>query len=181
MLAVEAIMRALCSYLCDQGRIPDEERQGTPCTELAEAWGVTGLLHDADYEMFKDDPQKHPSKIFEELGKRQVDPRIISAIRSHAWGWRDDLPEPQTKMEWALFCGDELSGLITASALVRPDKKLASLTVESVLNKWKVKSFAGGVNREHVELCESKLGIPLTDFVSIALEAMQGISQDLGL
>src|SRR3990167_6559667 len=153
MVAVEGIMRALAKHFGE-----DEE-----------AWGLAGLLHDADYEMFKDDPQKHPSKIFEELEKRQVDERIINAIKSHAWGWKEDLPEPQTKMEWSLFCCDDLSGFIIACALVRPDKKLASVTLESMQKKWGQKSFAAGAKREHAELCQEKLGIPLSEFMQIAL------------
>lgn len=165
MLAVEAIMRALARHFGE-----DEE-----------VWGVVGLLHDADYEMFKDDPKKHPSKIFEELEKRNTDPRIIQAVRAHAWGWREDLPEPQTRMEWALYTCDELSGFIIAVTLVRPDKKLASLTVDSILKKFPQKAFAAGVHREQVELCQEKLGIPLKDYIGIAFEAMQGIHQELGL
>ncbi len=165
MLAVEVIMRVLAKHFGE-----DED-----------LWGVAGLLHDADYEMFKDDAKKHPSKIFVELGSRQVDPKIINAIKTHAWGWQEGLPEPSTKMEWALYTCDDLSGFIIACALVRPDKKLSSLTVDSVLKKWPQKSFASGVKREHVELCQEKLGIPLPEFAHIALTAMQSISQELGL
>lgn len=142
---------------------------------------IAGLVHDADYEMFKDDPKKHPSKIFEELENIGADQRIVDAVRSHAWGWREDLPEPKTIMEWCLYSSDELSGLITACALVRPDRKLSSLTVESVMKKFPVKSFAAGATRENILYCETKLGIKLEDFVKIALGAMQGIHEDLGL
>lgn len=165
MLAVEAIMRALAKHFSE-----DEE-----------LWGLAGLLHDADYEQFKDDPKKHPSKIFDELEKRNVDKRIIDAIKAHAWGWKDELPEPATKMEWALYTCDELSGFIIANALVRPDKKLASLDVTSIMKKWPQRSFASGVKREHVVLCKEKLGIPMEEYVSIALTAMQKINQELGL
>lgn len=165
MLAVEAIMRALAKKFGE-----DEE-----------IWGLAGLLHDADYEQFKDDPKKHPSRIFDELETRNTDPRIIQAIKSHAWGWNDELPEPQSKMDWALYTCDDLSGFIIANALVRPDKKLASVTVESLQKKWPQKSFAAGVKREHVELCESKLGIPLSEYMQIALSAMQEIHDTLGL
>ena len=120
MLAVEAIMRALAKKFGE-----DEE-----------IWGIAGLVHDADYESYKDDPKKHPEKIFAELEKRKADQRIVDAIKSHAWGWREDLPEPKTNMEWSLYCCDELSGFITACALVRPERTLASLTVESILKKW---------------------------------------------
>jgi len=165
MLAVEAEMRALARYFGEDENL----------------WGLTGLLHDADYEMFADNPAKHPSKIFPELEKRGVDLKISQAIRSHAWGWQKEAPEPTTKLDWALYTCDDLSGFIIACALVRPDKKLKSLTVESLLKKWPTKSFAAGVHREHVELCESKLGIKLEDYLSICLEAIQGISDDLGL
>lgn len=165
MLAVEAIMRSLARHFKE-----DEE-----------IWGISGLLHDADYEMFKDDIKRHPSKIFEELEKRNVDERIINAIKSHAWGWKEELPEPKTKMEWSLYCCDDLSGFIIACALVRPDKKLESVTVESILKKWPQKSFAAGVKREHIELCADKLGIPFEEFAKIALWAMQNIHDGLGL
>jgi len=90
------------------------------------------------------------------------------------------LPKPQTKMEWALYTCDDLSGFIIACALVRPDKKLASLDLVALQKKWPYKSFAAGVKREHVELCEKKLGIPLANFMHIALNAMQNIHNDLG-
>ena len=106
---------------------------------------------------------------------------MVSAIKAHAWGYRDELPEPVTKMEWSLYICDELTGLIVACALVRPDKKLASVTVESILKKWNQKSFATGVDRSHIELCDEKLGIKLPDFIQIALSAMQAIAIDLGL
>jgi predicted hydrolase (HD superfamily) len=119
-----------------------------------------------------------------------VDSKIINAIKSHAWGWKEGLPEPNTKMEWALYTCDDLSGFIIACALVRPDpsaspgqvkSKLQSLTVESIFKKWPQKSFAAGVKREHVELCQEKLGILLPEFAQIALTAMQSISDKLGL
>lgn len=166
MLAVEAIMRALARHFGE-----DEE-----------VWGLAGLLHDADYELFKDtNPKKHPSKIFEELEARHADSRIVDAIKAHAWGWREDLPEPKTKMEWSLFCCDDLSGYIIACALVRPDRKLESVTLESLQKKWGQKSFASGAKREHAELCQEKLGISLPEFMQIALSAMKGIHTELGL
>ena len=181
MVAVEAIMRALARYFCNQGEILEEEKNGNSCTELVEVWGLAGLLHDADYESYKDDTKKHPGKIFAELENRRADARIIDAIKSHAWGWREDLPEPKTKMEWSLYCCDELSGLIIACALVRPDRKLQSVTLESLQKKWGQKSFAAGVHREQIELCESKLDIQLNDFIQLTLSAMQGIHEELGL
>jgi predicted hydrolase (HD superfamily) len=84
-------------------------------------------------------------------------------------------------MQWALFCCDELTGLIIAVTLIRPDKKLSVVTVDNVLSKWNSKSFAAGVKREDIEKCEKELEIPLPDFIKIALTAMQGISKELGL
>jgi uncharacterized protein len=165
MLAVEAQMRALAKYF----------------KEDQDLWGLVGLLHDADYEMFSKEPEKHPSKIFEKLEEIKADTKITKAIQSHAWGWRDDAPEPSSKMDWSLYCSDDLSGLIIACALVKPDKKLASVTVKSVLNKWNQKSFAAGAHREPAELSEEKLGIKLEDFIKICLKALQNISKDLGL
>ena len=84
-------------------------------------------------------------------------------------------------MQWALYCCDELTGFIVAVTLIRPEKKLLRVATENVLSKWKEKSFAAGVHREQVELCEEKLGIPLNEFVTITLTAMQDNAEDLGL
>ena len=106
---------------------------------------------------------------------------IYDAIDAHGWGYVEGAPPPKTKMQWSLYCCDELTGLVVAVALVKPDKKLTSVAVDSVMKKWKEKSFAAGVKREQIEECETRLGIPLREFVEIALTSMQGISQDLGL
>lgn len=165
MLSVEAAMRALA---CHFG-------------ENEELWGLTGLLHDLDYEKLKDTPEKHPSLVFTELENRKVDPRIIAAIKSHAWQWRPDAPEPSGKMEWSLFTCDELTGLIIACALVQPDKKLAAVTVETVLKKLPKKDFAKGVDRERFNYVEPNLGLSIRDFVGVCLAGLQSISVDLDL
>ena len=163
MLAVEAEMRALAKHF----------------QEEEELWGLAGLIHDADYEEMK---ERHPSvEFFKQLKELEFDPKIIQAVKAHGWNFQVGLPEPQTKMEWSLYCCDELSGLIIACALVRPEKKLATVTVESVLKKWKEKSFAAGVHREQIELCQKKLGIPLAEFIALNLKAMQAIAPQLGL
>jgi hypothetical protein len=162
MLAVEAAMGGLAKHFAE-----DED-----------LWKVVGLIHDADYEKY---PDKHPKVLINELEKRQEDPIIIDAIKSHAWGYLPGLPEPKTKLEWSLYCCDELTGLIVAVALVRPERKLSIVTVENVLKKWPEKSFAKGVERENIELCEEKLGIKLPDFIQIVLSSMQSISSELGL
>lgn len=162
MLAVEAEMRALARYFKE-----DEEK-----------WGLAGLLHDADYEKWS---KEHPLKTVEELEKRKAPDWLIGAVKSHAWGYHEGLPEPKGKMEWALYTCDELAGFIVAVALVRPDKKLSSVKVSSVLKKWKEKSFAKGVERKQVEMCKEKLGIEFKEFVNICLKALQEISGTLGL
>lgn len=167
MLAVEAQMRALC-----------QEFKNKKNTENSDDWGIAGLIHDADYDQW---PQEHPKKLITYLEAKKEPAWLIDAIRSHAWGYHGLTQEPKTKLEWSLYCGDELSGLIIACALVRPEKKLAAVAVDNVLKKWKEKSFAAGVHREQIELCEEKLGIALPDFIAICLKALQNISQDLGL
>ena len=115
------------------------------------------------------------------LKKAKVtDKEILDAILSHNYAHTGQNP-PKNRLEWSLYCCDELTGFIVAVALVRPDKKLSTVTVESVLKKWEQKAFAAGVKREQIEECEGRLGIPLPDFIDISLKAMQGIAKDLGL
>lgn len=165
--AVESVMRALARYF--------KEDEST--------WGIAGLLHDADYEITKDhDPKKnHIKHVLEWLKKAEAEVDIYDAIAAHGWGYVDNAPMPKTRMQWALYCCDELTGLIVAVALVKPDKKLASVTLDSVMKKWDQKSFAGGVKREQIAECKARLEIPLEEFVQIALTAMQSINEDLGL
>lgn len=162
MFAVEAAMGGLADYFKDD----------------KDLWKIVGLIHDADYEKY---PDKHPLALIEELEKRKENEIIVNAVKTHAWQFRDGLPEPSTKLEWSLYCCDELTGLIVAVALVRPEKKLLNVTVENVLKKWPEKSFAKGVSREQIELCSEKLGISLNQFIEIVLKSMQGISSELGL
>lgn len=163
--AVEAVMRALARYFKE-----DEEK-----------WGIVGLLHDGDYEETKDKPEEHTLLMHQWLKEAgETDEEILHAILTHNYAHTGKTP-PNTRMEWALYTCDELTGMIVAVALVRPDKRLASVTVDSVVKKWNEKSFAAGVKREQIELCEEKLGITLHEFIRIALEAMQGIAEDLAL
>lgn len=162
MLAVEAAMGALAKYFRE-----DEEK-----------WKILGLVHDADYEKY---PDKHPMVLVEELENKGEDKDLVEAIKAHAWGYREGISEPKNKMEWSIYCCDELTGFIVAVTLVRPDKKISNVTTENILKKWNEKSFAKGVHREQIELCEDKLGIKLNDFIQIVLNSMQAISLDLGL
>ncbi len=164
-LSVEAVMRALAKHFGE-----DEE-----------VYGIVGLLHDGDYEEVKDKPELHTIKMSEWLKEvGETDERILSAIASHNFAHTGQNP-PKNNLEWSLFCCDELTGLIVAVALVRPDKKLLSVTTDSVMKKYKTKSFAAGAKREQIAMCEEKLGIKKEDFITKALKAMQEISQELGL
>jgi len=165
MLACEAIMRALAKKF-----EPDRE----------EEWAIAGLLHDGDYkpDVKMEEQGIRIAKLLEDKGY-EVPETVKHTMAAH--NWRATKVEPQSKMDWSLFCCDTLTGLIVAVALVRPEKKLSVVTLENILKKWKEKSFAAGTRREDIALCEEKLGIPLPEFITIGLTAMQKISGELGL
>lgn len=160
-LAAEATMRALAPKF--KGDI--------------EEWGITGLLHDADYEESKGHPEKHGLLLFE-LEPNSIPTVIEHAIKAH--NFEETHVQPESTMDWAIYCCDQLTGLIIAATLVHPDKKLMSVDVDFVLNRMKKKDFAKGAKRESIYLCEEKLGIPLREFVGITLTAMQNIHTELG-
>jgi len=170
-LAAEAVMKALYKRLTDQSSY-------AKATE--DKWGIVGLLHDADYEETKDMPEKHTAILEEKIGK-ELEPEVLYAIKSHAYNYNPNGVEPKSAMDWSMYCCDELTGFIIATALVKPDKKLSSVDVDSVLKKMKDPSFARAVDRNQIKSCEEKLKIPLNEFVEIALKSMQSISNDLGL
>lgn len=163
LLAVEAVMGALAKKFAEDETI----------------WKLTGLLHDADYEVTGVTPAKHTLVLEENLKNYAVPQEVVRAVKSHNNKYTGI--DPESKMEWSLYCADDITGLIVATALVMPDKKLASVRVESVLKKFKDKAFAKGVDRERIKLCEEKLGIPLEEFVEVSLKAMQSVAEDLGL
>lgn len=159
MLATEACMRKLARNLQE-----DEER-----------WGICGLLHDLDYDETVQTPEVHGLKTVEWLKERGIEEGILLAILAH------NCHKPtESLLEKALYAVDPLTGLIVASALMHPDKKLKSIDQEFVLRRFKEKRFAAGANREQIKSCEG-MGIPLEDFVGICLQAMQEIADDLGL
>ena len=161
MLATEAIMRALAK------RFGGDE----------EEWGIAGLLHDIDVEVVDNDMKEHSkvgADLVRQLGASEA---IAHSILTH--NEAHGVPTT-TNMDKALFCADPLTGLITASALVRPEKKLAAVEAKSVRKRFKEKSFAAGANRENIATC-SNFGIELDEFIDLALKAMQGIAGDLGL
>lgn len=155
---------------------------GTMHKEDADKWEVVGILHDGDYEETKVTPELHTMKMVEWLKEteKETEKEILDAILSHNYAHTGQNP-PKNKLEWSLYCCDELTGLIVAVALVKPDMKLSSVTVDSIIKKWNSTSFAAGVDRKQIGECENRLGIPLREFIEISLNAMQGISQDLGL
>lgn len=171
-LAVEAIMKSLCREL----RIKNKELSSEEFIE--EEWAVVGLLHDADYELIDKDPTRHTLVTEEKLRPFGVSERITEGIKAHHFGIKEIR---ENIMEHAVYAADDTSGFITAVALVRPDKKLSSVTVESLMKKFKNKDFAKGARREQILACEKDLDIPVEEFLGISLKAMQGISDELGL
>ncbi len=161
MLAVEAIMRFYAKKL--DGDI--------------ELWGLAGLLHDFDWEIHPT-LEEHPQAGIQLLKERGVPEIIQRAILSHA----DHTGVPRESiMEKALFACDEITGLITATALVRPSRSLSDLKVKSVRKKWKDKSFAAGVNREEMERGAADFGVELSKHIENVIEAMLSIAPELGL
>ena len=145
--------------------------------EDEEKWGIVGLLHDLDYEKF---PQEHCYKTKEIMEPLGYSDEIIRAIMSHAYGICTDV-EPLSKMEKTLYAVDELAGLITACALVRPSKSVMDLEVKSVKKKFKQKSFASGVDREVIKKGAQMLDITLDELIYDVIQAMRAIAPSLGL
>ena len=159
--AVEGVMRYMARKMGE-----DEEK-----------WGIVGLVHDLDYERF---PEQHCRKSRELLQERGWPGEYIQAIVSHGWGIYSDV-EPQTAMEKVLYAVDELTGLITAAALVRPSRSVADLEAKSVMKKWKDKAFAAGVNRSIIEQGTAMLGMELRDLVTDAIMGMREVANRIGL
>lgn len=160
MLAVEAAMQFYA-------KIYGEDEQ---------TWGMTGLLHDFDWEIHPT-LEQHPQAGVPILKENDVPEEIIRAIQSHA----DHTGVPrQTRMEKALYACDEITGLIVAVALVRPSRSLDDLKVKSVKKKWKDRSFAAGANREEIAQAAQEFGVELWEHVGNVIQAMRGIGPELG-
>ena len=143
-----------------------------------QTWAVTGMLHDLDYDQTVDHMDRHGLVTEEILRPLGLPQEALAAIPAHN---AENLGlTRQSPLDFALTCGETVTGLIAATALVYPDKKLASVKVKSVTKRMKEKAFAKGVNRDHILLC-SHLDLELSEFVQISLEAMRQISDDLGL
>ncbi len=140
-------------------------------------WEICGLVHDVDYEETKDDPSRH-ALCSAEMLEGKVSEDILKAIKAHNHEYTG--VKPRTKMDKALVAADAASGLIIATALVMPDRKIQEARPESVFKKFEDSSFARNVDRERILYCE-EFGMDRDDFLSLALEALQEIDEELGL
>jgi predicted hydrolase (HD superfamily) len=159
--AVEGVMR-----YCARKHNGDEEQ-----------WGIVGLIHDLDYEQF---PDQHCKKSEEILKEHDWPDEYIRAVVSHGWGICSDV-EPQSTMEKVLFAIDELTGLVTTTALVRPSKSVLDMKVKSVKKKWKDKRFAAGVDRSIIEKGAELLGVQVTDLIQDTIMGMREVAEEIGL
>jgi putative nucleotidyltransferase with HDIG domain len=166
MLSVEAAMRA---YAVKFGEDP-------------ERWGLTGLVHDFDYEKYPNaahsPTEEHPAEGVRILRSKGFPEDILQAILGHATYC--NVPR-ETRMAKALFAVDELTGLITASALVKPSRSVHEVEASSVRKKMKDKAFARGVNRDDVINGAAELGVPLDEHIAFVIEAMRGVAPSIGL
>jgi len=160
-LAVEAVMRRFA-----RARGEDQDK-----------WGIIGLVHDLDYEKF---PDRHCRKSEEILRGRGWPDEYIRAVVSHGWGICSDV-EPQSYMEKALFAIDELTGLVTATALVRPSKSVLDMDAKSVKKKWKDRGFSAGVDRSVIEKGAAMLGMDLSELITETIAGMREVADDIGL
>lgn len=142
-----------------------------------EKWRIVGLVHDLDYEMY---PDQHCQKTKEILIQRNWPEDYIRAIVSHGWKICSDV-EPVERMEKVLYTIDELTGLITATALMRPSKSILDMEVKSVKKKFKQKGFAAGVNREVITEGAQMLGMDLSQVIDETIKGMQKVAEDIGL
>ncbi len=162
-LASEAVLRDLATHL---GEDPDK-------------WGLAGLLHDIDVEITDADPKIHALKGAEILEEKGLDPEIVEAVRLHNEEAGHNMQRHKA-FHHALAAGETITGLIIATALVYPDKKVGSVKPKSITKRMKEKAFAASVNRDTIRECE-KLGVDLQDFVVISLNAMKKIAPEIGL
>jgi predicted hydrolase (HD superfamily) len=140
-------------------------------------WGIIGLIHDLDYERF---PEQHCKKSREILEERGWPEDYVRAIVSHGWGICSDV-EPQAEMEKILYTVDELTGFITAVAIIRPSKSVADLEAKSVMKKWKDRSFAAGVDRSVIEKGAVMLGLELRELITDVIMGMRDVADRIGL
>ena len=164
-LAAGALLKALAFHFGKESEV--------------ENWELAGLLHDMDWEKTEENPASHTSLTAKILQENSFPPEVIEAIKRH--NREAGNPPPETLLEKVLYYTEEITGLIVASALILPSKKLADLTVDSVLRRLKEKSFARGIDRELLKEMPSQISISVEELISVALKTMQGMSEELGL
>jgi putative nucleotidyltransferase with HDIG domain len=160
-LAVEGVMRYMA------------EKAG----EDAEKWGIIGLIHDLDYELY---PEQHCIMTEKILRENYWPEEYIRAVLSHGWGLATDI-EPVSRIEKTIYAVDELTGLVATSALVRPSKSVLDMEARSVKKKWNDKRFAAGVNREVIEKGAEMLGVTLDELISDCILGMRVVAREIGL
>jgi putative nucleotidyltransferase with HDIG domain len=160
-LAVEAVMRHMAKK-----RGEDQDK-----------WGVIGLIHDLDWEKY---PDKHCQVTKQVLEERGWPEEYVHAVMSHGWGIVTDV-EPEHEMEKVLYTIDELTGLITATALMRPSRSILDMKTKSVKKKWNQRAFAAGVDRDLIEKGAEMLGMELNEVIEDTLAGMQTVADDLDL
>lgn len=160
-LSVEAVMRYMARKAGE-----DEEK-----------WGIIGLIHDLDYEMY---PEQHCTMTKKILEERGWPAEYIRAVLSHGWGLATDV-EPLTKLEKTIYAIDELTGLVATSALVRPSKSVLDMEARSVRKKWNDKKFAAGVDRSVIEKGAQMLGVTLDELITDCIMGMREAASEIGL
>ncbi len=158
-LAVEAVMKALARRLNEDEKV----------------WGLAGLLHDLDYDYTKDKPDQHGFKTVEILRRYDVPEIVLNAILAHC-----EKKSRVEKIEKAIYAADPVTGLITAGALITPQKSLSVIDTDFLVRRFKEKGFAKGADRDQIKSCE-ELSLPLEEFLELSLSAMKQISDCLGL
>jgi putative nucleotidyltransferase with HDIG domain len=160
-LSVEAVMK----YMAEKAK------------EDVEKWGIIGLIHDLDYEMYPDQHCKMTEKI---LTENNWPPEYIRAVLSHGWGLVTDV-EPVSRLEKTIYAIDELTGLVATSALVRPSKSVLDMEAKSVKKKWNDKRFAAGVDRSVIEKGAEMLGVSLDELITDCIMGMRTEAEAIGL
>lgn len=161
-LAVEGVMRYFSELLGEND---------------IDKWGIVGLLHDLDYEMY---PEEHCIKVQEIMKEHNISDEYIHAVASHGYGICCDI-EPTHRMEKVLYTIDELTGLISAAAIMRPSKSILDLELKSVKKKYKSKGFAAGVDRNIIENGSKMLDLELDYIIKETIQGMKTVAEDIGL
>lgn len=160
-LAVEGVMKYMAKKAGE-----DEEK-----------WGIIGLIHDLDYEMY---PAQHCKMTEKILRENNWPEEYIRAVLSHGWGLASDV-EPVSMLEKTIYAIDELTGLVATSALVRPSRSVLDMEARSVRKKWNDKRFAAGVNREVIEKGAQMLGVTLDELITDCIMGMRDVAEEIGL